>query len=244
MEAVAPAVGEAFAGRAGHDVVTLVVVAGLGGFLVRLDAGPFGVEEHPGAVGAQQEVRGDRPGVPAVLGLYGDEAVDEVALPLGSVDVEGGGDQAAGDADAGLVLLGQAARLPGDDRFDGRHSRAWLLTIMRRAEINRHRRRRPHLLDDPDTDLDRLSSVDAVESPEELVVGESFDEAVGAALAALPDRHRQVVRLVDIGGLSYAEAAALLHVPEGTVMSRLHRARKRIRTQLAAAGLAPRRSML
>nr|WP_232107591.1 MULTISPECIES: sigma-70 family RNA polymerase sigma factor [Streptomyces] len=130
------------------------------------------------------------------------------------------------------------------DRFDGRHPRAWPLIIMRRAEIKRHRRRRPHLLDDPDTDLDRLSSVDAAESPEELVVGKGFDEAVGAAPAALPDRHRQVVRLVDIGGLSYAEAAALLDVPEGTVMSRLHRTRKGIRTQLAAAGLAPRRSML
>src|SRR5919204_17709 len=43
------------------------------------------------------------------------------------------------------------------DRFDGRHPRAWLLTIMRRAEINRHRRRRPQLLADPDTDLDRLT---------------------------------------------------------------------------------------
>jgi RNA polymerase sigma-70 factor (ECF subfamily) len=125
------------------------------------------------------------------------------------------------------------------DRFDGKHPRAWLLTIMRRAEINRHRRRRPHLLDDPDTDLDRLTSAGAVESPEELVIGESFDEVVGAALAALPDKHQQVVHLVDLGGLSYAEAAEVLDVPEGTVMSRLHRARKRIRTQLAAAGLAP-----
>ncbi len=126
------------------------------------------------------------------------------------------------------------------DRFDGEHPRAWLLTIMRRAEINRHRRRRPHLLDDPDADLDRLTAADAVASPEEEVVSEGFDEVVGAALAALPDKHQQVVRLVDIGGLSYAEAAEVLDVPEGTVMSRLHRARKRIRTQLAAAGLAPK----
>ncbi|MEV7979013.1 sigma-70 family RNA polymerase sigma factor [Streptomyces sp. NPDC086519] len=130
------------------------------------------------------------------------------------------------------------------DRFDGEHPRAWLLTIMRRAEINRHRRRRPHLLDDPDADLDRLSAADTVASPEEVVVGEHFDDVVGAALAALPDKHQQVVRLVDIGGLSYAEAAEVLDVPEGTVMSRLHRARKRIRTQLAAAGLAPKRSWM
>jgi RNA polymerase sigma-70 factor (ECF subfamily) len=126
------------------------------------------------------------------------------------------------------------------DRFDGEHPRAWLLTIMRRAEINRHRRRRPYLLDDPDTDLDRLTATGTVASPEEAVVDEDFDEVVRAALAALPDKHQRVVRLVDIGGLSYAEAAEVLEVPEGTVMSRLHRARKWIRTQLAAAGLAPK----
>ncbi|MGW0733128.1 RNA polymerase sigma factor [Streptomyces sp. NPDC002851] len=132
------------------------------------------------------------------------------------------------------------------DRFDGEHPRAWLLTIMRRAELNRHRRRRPHLLDDPDADLDRLASTPAGPdtSPEEIVVGEEFDEVVDAALSALPDKHRQVVRLVDIGGLTYAEAARILDVPEGTVMSRLHRARKRIRARLTAAGLAPKRGAM
>ncbi|MEJ1199325.1 MULTISPECIES: RNA polymerase sigma factor [unclassified Streptomyces] len=130
------------------------------------------------------------------------------------------------------------------DRFDGKHPRAWLLTIMRRAEINRHRRRRPHLLDDPDTDLDRLSTTGASGSAEEIVVGEAFDEVVDEALCALPDKHRQVVQLVDIDGLTYAEAAHLLDVPEGTVMSRLHRARKRIRARLATAGLAPKRGVM
>lgn len=130
------------------------------------------------------------------------------------------------------------------DRFDGRHPRAWLLTIMRRAEMNRHRRRRPHLLDDPDADLERLAVADPGATPEEVVVGESFDEVVDAAFSALPDKHRQVVRLVDVDGLTYAEAAELLGMPEGTVMSRLHRARKRIRTRLAAAGLAPKRGVM
>jgi RNA polymerase sigma-70 factor (ECF subfamily) len=129
------------------------------------------------------------------------------------------------------------------DRFDGRHTRAWLLTIMRNTEVNRHRRRRPQLLDDPEADLDRLAMSPAgpEATPEELVVGESFDEVVDAAFAALPLKHRQVVRLVDVDGLSYGEAARLLDVPEGTVMSRLHRARKRLRDRLAAAGLAPKR---
>jgi RNA polymerase sigma-70 factor, ECF subfamily len=130
------------------------------------------------------------------------------------------------------------------DRFDGRHPRAWLLTIMRRAEVNRHRRRRPHLLDDPDADLERLAIADPRATPEEIVVGESFDAVVDTELAALPEKHRQVIWLVDVDGLSYAEAAELLGVPEGTVMSRLHRARKRIRIRLAAAGLAPKRGVM
>lgn len=130
-------------------------------------------------------------------------------------------------------------------RFDGRHPRAWLLTIMRRAEINRHRRRRPHLLDDPDADLERLAEAPSgpEQTPEQVVVGEVFDEVVEAALTALPLKHQQVVRLVDIDGLSYEETAQLLDIPEGTVMSRLHRARKRIRVRLAGAGLTPKRGV-
>ena len=81
-------------------------------------------------------------------------------------------------------------------------------------------------------------------SAEEVVVSDLFESVVAQALAALPDKHREVVTLVDIDGLSYQEAADVLGVPRGTVMSRLHRARARIRTRLTAAGLAPRRRML
>lgn len=126
------------------------------------------------------------------------------------------------------------------DTFDGAHPRAWLLTIMRNAEINRHRRQRPELLDDPDHTTDRESS-GSDESAEDVVVGRTFDTVVDAALVALPTKFRQAVLLVDVDGLSYAEAADALGIPEGTVMSRLHRARTRIRQRLAAAGLAPRR---
>jgi RNA polymerase sigma-70 factor (ECF subfamily) len=133
----------------------------------------------------------------------------------------------------------------GIDRFDGAHPRAWLLTIMRNAELNRTRRRRPELLDDQDRAFDRLAAEQgkAAETPEALVVGETFDAVVSDALAALPDRFSQVVALVDMDGLSYAEAADILGVPVGTVMSRLHRARARMRHRLVAAGLAPRRRL-
>lgn len=126
------------------------------------------------------------------------------------------------------------------DRFDGRHPRAWLLTIMRHAELSRGRQRRPRLLDDPDSDLDKWTPV-ARENPEEVVVDRVFDEVVDSVFASLPRPYQQVVRIVHVDGLSYAEAARVLDLPKGTVMSRLHRARKRMRDQLLAAGVDPGR---
>ena len=134
----------------------------------------------------------------------------------------------------------------GIARFDGTHPRAWLLTILRNTHINRNRRRRPQLLDDQDAAFERLAHTENAASdatPEGLVVGATFDAVVSDALDALPERFRQAVTLVDIDGLSYAEAAAALGVPVGTVMSQLHRARARMRRRLVAAGLAPRRNL-
>jgi RNA polymerase sigma-70 factor (ECF subfamily) len=133
----------------------------------------------------------------------------------------------------------------GIDGFDGAHPRAWLLTIMRNAQISRTRRRRPELLDDQGAAFDRLAAEEGTgtDSPEALIVGETFDAVIAAALAALPDRFHQVVSLVDVEGLRYAEAAGVLGVPVGTVMSRLHRARTRMRHRLVAAGLVPRRGV-
>ena len=53
------------------------------------------------------------------------------------------------------------------------------------------------------------------------------------ALADVPPDFLQVLVLVDIGELSYAEAAQVLHVPVGTVMSRLHRARRILKQRMA-----------
>lgn len=126
--------------------------------------------------------------------------------------------------------------------FDGRHPRAWLLTILRNTHVNRNRRRRPELLRDPDAAGDQVSSLAAPERTDGFVDDDLDHEIVGA-LDELDPRFRQVVALVDIDGLSYAEAAEVLDVPIGTVMSRLHRARTRIRDRLDRAGLAPRSSM-
>ena len=128
------------------------------------------------------------------------------------------------------------------DRFDGAYPRAWLLTILRHTHLNRVRVRSAVLLADGDgvaATMDRLGT--ATPAAEEVVVSELFEAVVAEAMSALPEKHRQVIQLVDIEGLSYQEAADRLGVPRGTVMSRLHRARTRIRTRLTAAGLAPRK---
>lgn len=127
------------------------------------------------------------------------------------------------------------------DRFDGRHPRAWLLTILRNTNINRNRRRRPELLRDPDVQLERLAQSpedDEAARPDRFVDLE-FDADLETALASLNEPFAEVIELVDIDGLAYAEAAEVLGIPVGTVMSRLHRARKKIREHLRRTGAAP-----
>lgn len=128
------------------------------------------------------------------------------------------------------------------DRFDGAHPRAWLLTILRNTHRNRARTRVPSLLHTGEQESELLDRSGASRSAEDVVVDAQFEAVVAEALAGLPTMHRVVVQLVDIDGLTYAEAALALGVPRGTVMSRLHRARARIRTRLVTAGLVPHRS--
>lgn len=119
------------------------------------------------------------------------------------------------------------------DTFDGRHPRAWLLTILRNANLKAHRRRRPSLLDDPESPIGNLGRDEGIEaSAEDLVMDATFDDLVEEALSALSPKLRQTVLLVDVDRLTYAEAAAVLGIPAGTVMSRLHRARTFVRVHL------------
>jgi len=119
------------------------------------------------------------------------------------------------------------------DKFDGRYPRAWLLTIMRNAQINRVRRKRPELMRDPDVTLAIVANTDSdAKTPESAVLDQTFDAAIERSLAAIPPQFREAIHLVDIDGLSYGEAAAVLDIPVGTIMSRLHRGRKLIRNDL------------
>ncbi len=118
------------------------------------------------------------------------------------------------------------------ETFDGQHPRAWLLTIMRNAHRNSVRTRRP----DPVDPIDLPLAAGAVSEPsaEDTATRALWDEAVASGLRSLKPDVRRLVLLVDVDGLSYAQAAAALGIPEGTVMSRLHRARKRIKARVEA----------
>lgn len=120
------------------------------------------------------------------------------------------------------------------DRFDGRHPRAWLLTILRHTHLNMHRRRRPDVVEDV-RELDGARPAFGAVSPdsaEDDVLAMVLEEELEVAVASLDPRFRQVLLLVDVDQLSYTEAAQVIGVPVGTVMSRLSRARARLRHQL------------
>ncbi|PPK98146.1 RNA polymerase sigma-70 factor (ECF subfamily) [Kineococcus xinjiangensis] len=120
------------------------------------------------------------------------------------------------------------------DGFDGRHPRAWLLTILRHTHLNMHRRRRPDLVPDWSAVQGARPAFGATSaaSAEDEVVSGVLREDVETAVASLDSRFRTVLLLVDVDRLTYAEAADALGVPVGTVMSRLSRARDRVRTRL------------
>lgn len=128
-------------------------------------------------------------------------------------------------------------------RFDGRHPRAWLLTIMRRTHLNMHRRQRPGTVADWDALRGTRPAFGAHEQPsaEDQVVDQSLHHQLAEALASLDPRFREALWLVDVDDLSYADAAAVIGVPVGTVMSRLSRARDRVRRHLGPTVLAARR---
>ncbi|TVP62351.1 MAG: sigma-70 family RNA polymerase sigma factor [Nitriliruptor sp.] len=121
------------------------------------------------------------------------------------------------------------------DRFDGRYLRAWLLTIMRNHHRNQLRKRRPDLLDDEVAQRLPGHGQDARrDGVDERAFHDDLDPVVREALKSLSPKHRSVIALVDLDGLTYREAAELLGVPVGTVMSRLHRARSKVRSRLEA----------
>jgi RNA polymerase sigma-70 factor, ECF subfamily len=120
----------------------------------------------------------------------------------------------------------------------GTNLRAWLLRILTNLNIDRGRRlqRTPDMqpLEAGDYYLvDRLEETGGPISDEERVDQRLSQDAIVSALSEVPHDFRDVVVLVDIGDFTYADAAQILDIPIGTVMSRLHRGRRILKTRLA-----------
>lgn len=106
-----------------------------------------------------------------------------------------------------------------------RDLRPWLFSIMHNLHVDGHRRdQRVDFCADDDlpVPVQRASQADALELRD-----------LERALALLPPEQREVLLLVGLEELSYAEVARALQIPQGTVMSRLSRARTRLKAILA-----------
>jgi RNA polymerase sigma-70 factor, ECF subfamily len=120
----------------------------------------------------------------------------------------------------------------------GTNLRAWLLRILTNLNIDRGRRqqRAPDMqpLEESDYFLyNKLEEATGGAADEERVVERLSQDDIVSALSAVPHDFRDVVVLVDIGDFTYADAAQILDIPIGTVMSRLHRGRRILKKQLA-----------
>jgi RNA polymerase sigma-70 factor (ECF subfamily) len=107
----------------------------------------------------------------------------------------------------------------------GSDLRAWMFTIMHNVFVNQIRARRADDTVALDAEAynvaDRAAPIDLLEIAD-----------IDAAILRLPSEQREVLLLVALEQMSYAEAAQALGIPLGTVMSRLYRARERVRMLL------------
>jgi len=121
----------------------------------------------------------------------------------------------------------------------GTNQRAWLHAILANTFINtyRKRKREPAIAPGADPHADWHTSADPLNGPARSAEAEALDKitdpAVLTALRALPPDFRTAIWLADVEGYPYRDVAAIMGTPIGTVMSRLHRARGKLRHQLA-----------
>ena len=116
--------------------------------------------------------------------------------------------------------------------------RAWMFRILRNTFID-HTRRTGRLIP-----LDSEDTSDCLELENGQGLADFDDSLVNAltvrfALEKLKPAQREIIGLIDIAGFSYAEAAALLEVPPGTIMSRLSRARKNLADAIIDTNIVP-----
>ena len=147
----------------------------------------------------------------------------------------GGNDDEAHDLVQDALIKGYIAYLAGQYQ-DGTNARAWLLRILTNGFINgyHHKRRWEDPGDIDALEMDGASSLraPAADQPDTALLACALDEPIERAIAALSPGLRACIELVDIGEMDYAETAATLDVPIGTVRSRLFRARQQLHRAL------------
>lgn len=119
--------------------------------------------------------------------------------------------------------------------------KAWLFVIMRNAWFNimRHKHHGMRIFEFDDEQTAGASS-DKSYDPHVVYLRKLEQEQVREAIDRLPDAYREIVVLRDIEGFSYQEIATVLNCPAGTVMSRLGRARGKLREALTVKQRAHR----
>jgi RNA polymerase sigma-70 factor, ECF subfamily len=122
---------------------------------------------------------------------------------------------------------------------EGTNLKAWLNRILTNVFISSYRKRqREPVLTDPAIQEWQIAqaqshTASSMRSAEDVALDHMPDASVIEALRQLPDHFRIPVYLADVEGFGYREIAAVMHCPVGTVMSRLHRGRRRLRELLA-----------
>ncbi len=119
------------------------------------------------------------------------------------------------------------------DKFQaGTNLKAWLFRIMKNTFINGYRKRQSQPPQSAFSEIEGSfeslveTSDGQIKNPEQEILAKILDEDVQLAIDALREDYRMVILLVDLEGFSYKEAASILEVPVGTVMSRLYRGRR------------------
>jgi RNA polymerase sigma-70 factor (ECF subfamily) len=115
--------------------------------------------------------------------------------------------------------------------------KGWLFVIMRNAWLNqlRHNRSGPRFVELDDEELGFVHLNDRIsEDPHVVYLRKLEREQIRAAISDLPELYREIIVLRDLEGFSYQEIATMLECPAGTVMSRLGRARAKLRRALAS----------